>query len=87
MFGEITRLTRCGLCQRVPSVASALAPEESISHSVNRSSRVAFSKEIVDSILEDDDFNNDGYLTYLEYTMARRREDLIAESEEKDKAL
>ncbi|XP_071833881.1 multiple coagulation factor deficiency protein 2 homolog isoform X2 [Apostichopus japonicus] len=31
--------------------------------------------EIVDEILHTDDFNRDGYLSYTEYTISRRRED------------
>ncbi|XP_071794871.1 multiple coagulation factor deficiency protein 2 homolog isoform X2 [Asterias amurensis] len=29
---------------------------------------------MIDQVLSEDDFNNDGYLTYLEYVLARRRE-------------
>lgn len=32
-------------------------------------------KDIIDEILKEDDFNNDGYLSYLEYALARRRDD------------
>ena len=28
---------------------------------------------MIDQVLKDDDFNGDGYLTYLEYVLARRR--------------
>ena len=28
---------------------------------------------MIDQVLSDDDFNGDGYLTYLEYVLARRR--------------
>ncbi|XP_019643850.1 PREDICTED: multiple coagulation factor deficiency protein 2 homolog [Branchiostoma belcheri] len=31
--------------------------------------------ELIDQVLQDDDFNNDGYLTYLEYVLARRRDE------------
>ncbi|XP_013395921.1 multiple coagulation factor deficiency protein 2 homolog [Lingula anatina] len=31
--------------------------------------------EIVDTVLEEDDLDNDGYLTYAEYVFARRREE------------
>ena len=30
--------------------------------------------DIVDSVLEEDDMNDDGYLTYVEYVLARKRE-------------
>lgn len=30
--------------------------------------------EIIDEIMEEDDYNKDGYLSYLEYVMARRRD-------------
>ena len=33
------------------------------------------SEEIVDNVLEDDDIDDDGYLTYPEYIIARRREE------------
>ena len=32
-----------------------------------------FLPDLVDKVLSDDDFNGDGYLTYLEYVLARRR--------------
>merc|ERR1712150_338984 len=31
--------------------------------------------ELIDDILKEDDQNNDGYISYLEYAFARRRED------------
>ena len=31
--------------------------------------------DIVDSVLEEDDLDKDGYLTYLEYVLARKREE------------
>ena len=35
-----------------------------------------FYKDIIDQILKEDDFNRDGYLSYLEYVFARRRDEL-----------
>ena len=35
-----------------------------------------FFKDIIDQILKEDDFNRDGYLSYLEYVFARRRDEL-----------
>ena len=29
--------------------------------------------DIVDTVLKEDDLNDDGYLTYIEYVLARRR--------------
>ncbi|XP_078000690.1 multiple coagulation factor deficiency protein 2 homolog isoform X1 [Glandiceps talaboti] len=40
--------------------------------------RIGYYTEIIDKVLEEDDFNNDGYLTYLEYVVARRRDDRAA---------
>ncbi|XP_002730789.1 multiple coagulation factor deficiency protein 2 homolog [Saccoglossus kowalevskii] len=37
--------------------------------------RMGYYTEIIDKVLEEDDFNNDGYLTYLEYVVARRRDE------------
>ena len=37
--------------------------------------------EIVDQVLQEDDLDNDGYLTYLEYVLARRREEMRAKQE------
>ena len=31
--------------------------------------------EIIDTVLGEDDLNNDGYLSYAEYVLARRREE------------
>ena len=31
--------------------------------------------DIVDQVLKEDDINNDGYLTYPEYILARRRQE------------
>ncbi|XP_070576806.1 multiple coagulation factor deficiency protein 2 homolog [Ptychodera flava] len=41
-------------------------------------SRIGYYSEIIDKVLEEDDFNNDGYLTYLEYVVARRRDERAA---------
>lgn len=41
-----------------------------------------FPTEIVDQVLEEDDIDNDGYLSYAEYMMARRRDDLENDSRE-----
>ena len=32
-------------------------------------------EELIDEIMNEDDANNDGYLSYLEYVSARRRDD------------
>ncbi|XP_072030260.1 multiple coagulation factor deficiency protein 2 homolog [Amphiura filiformis] len=39
--------------------------------------------DMIDQVLSDDDFNGDGYLTYLEYVLARRRagEDIAKDQE------
>ena len=34
--------------------------------------------EIVDSVLEDEDIDNNGYLSYPEYVLARKREEAEA---------
>ncbi len=52
-------------------------------HHLNSHDLILFS-EIVDSVLEEDDLNNDGYLTYLEYVLARKREE-ARETKEKDR--
>lgn len=39
--------------------------------------------EIVDNVLADDDIDDDGYLTYPEYIIARRREEAREEMENK----
>ena len=42
--------------------------------------------EIVDQVLSEDDLDSDGYLTYLEYVLARRREEARNERMQRDKA-
>ncbi|CAF0898325.1 unnamed protein product [Brachionus calyciflorus] len=37
---------------------------------------VNYYTDIIDEILKEDDLNNDGYLSYLEYSLARRRDEL-----------
>ena len=37
--------------------------------------------EIVDTVLEEDDLDDDGYLTYPEYVFARKREEAREKSE------
>ena len=37
--------------------------------------------EIVDTVLEEDDLDDDGYLTYPEYVFARKREEARDRSE------
>ncbi|RNA17205.1 multiple coagulation factor deficiency 2 -like protein [Brachionus plicatilis] len=58
------------------------------SQSMNRDKmREAFDMEIkyytdiIDEILKEDDFNNDGYLSYIEYSLARRRDEIEDEKE------
>ncbi|XP_070576808.1 multiple coagulation factor deficiency protein 2 homolog [Ptychodera flava] len=46
---------------------SGISLEEEIEIQVKRA------EESIDKILKQDDFNRDGYLSYLEYTVARRR--------------
>jgi len=40
-----------------------------------------FGADIVDTVLDDDDIDNDGYLTYPEYIIARRRAEAQEEQE------
>ena len=40
-----------------------------------KEAEVKYYAEIVDSVLAEDDIDEDGYLTYTEYVLARRRED------------
>ena len=40
-----------------------------------------FFVEIVDTVLEEDDLDDDGYLTYAEYVFARKREEAREKSE------
>ena len=37
--------------------------------------------DIVDTVLEEDDIDNDGYLTYAEYVLARKREEAKRDEE------
>lgn len=37
--------------------------------------------EIIDSLLDEDDLNQDGYLSYAEYVIARRRQEAEFEKE------
>jgi len=39
--------------------------------------------DIIDSVLEEDDINNDGYLTYIEFVLARQREEQRNKQQEK----
>lgn len=41
--------------------------------------------EIIDGILKDDDLDQDGYLSYLEYVFARRRDEQEEAAEQKRK--
>ncbi|ELU03763.1 hypothetical protein CAPTEDRAFT_101837 [Capitella teleta] len=41
-------------------------------------------KNIVDNVLKEDDIDDDGYLTYAEYVLARRREEMREELRSKD---
>ena len=41
----------------------------------------SFISDIIDEILKEDDFNGDGYLSYLEYVLARRRDQKADETE------
>ncbi|XP_074640057.1 multiple coagulation factor deficiency protein 2 homolog [Tubulanus polymorphus] len=41
--------------------------------------------DIIDRVLEDDDIDNDGYLTYLEYVLARRRDEAQHQKAEQGK--
>ena len=47
--------------------------------------RPVYFTEIVDSVLEEDDLNNDGYLTYTEYLIARHRAEYEQQRQEEDK--
>ena len=40
--------------------------------------------DIVDTVLEEDDIDDDGYLTYLEYVLARKREEARQEREKRE---
>ena len=42
---------------------------------------IFFVPDIVDTVLEEDDIDNDGYLTYAEYVLARKREEAKKDSE------
>ncbi|CAH1791257.1 unnamed protein product [Owenia fusiformis] len=40
--------------------------------------------DIIDTVLEEDDINNDGYMTYPEYVIARRRDEAREAKQEKE---
>jgi len=40
--------------------------------------------DIIDSVLEEDDINNDGYLTYIEFVLARQREETRNKHQDKN---
>ncbi|XP_033122245.1 multiple coagulation factor deficiency protein 2 homolog [Anneissia japonica] len=40
-----------------------------------RDEKMDFFADIIEQVLKEDDYNNDGYLTYLEYVLSRRRTD------------
>ncbi|XP_071962515.1 multiple coagulation factor deficiency protein 2 homolog [Antedon mediterranea] len=37
--------------------------------------KMEYFAEVIEQVLQEDDYNNDGYLTYLEYVLSRRRTD------------
>ncbi|ELT89659.1 hypothetical protein CAPTEDRAFT_159406 [Capitella teleta] len=49
-----------------------------------RKAEIVYYTDIVDNVLKEDDIDDDGYLTYAEYVLARRREEMREELRSKD---
>ncbi|XP_054759741.1 multiple coagulation factor deficiency protein 2 homolog [Lytechinus pictus] len=72
-FDNNTKLDGLEIMAAISHVVPFEPPEKDMSIIQIADARVKYFAGIIDQVMLDDDFNQDGYLTYLEYVLSRRR--------------
>ncbi|XP_001194225.2 multiple coagulation factor deficiency protein 2 homolog [Strongylocentrotus purpuratus] len=72
-FDNNTKLDGLEIMAAISHVVPFEPPEKDMSVNQIADARVKYFSGIIDQVMLDDDYNKDGYLTYLEYVLSRRR--------------
>ncbi|XP_022096704.1 multiple coagulation factor deficiency protein 2-like [Acanthaster planci] len=78
-FDNNTKLDGLEILAAINHVMGDDKPSLNMTPEQAREIRLLEHMEMIDQVLAEDDFNNDGYLTYLEFVLARRRSEKEAE--------
>ncbi|XP_038076050.1 multiple coagulation factor deficiency protein 2 homolog [Patiria miniata] len=84
-FDNNTKLDGLEILAAINHVLSDETLDPSMTPQQAKDARLLQHMEMIDQVLAEDDFNNDGYLTYLEFVLARRRAETEAEKYQKKK--